>query len=103
MAQLKVGSRLRSAVCATEVIVIAAPGGDVDVRCGGAPMLGMGEAPRPGGSVAADAAGGTALGKRYVSASGDLELLCTKPGQGSLGLGSALLVPKEAKPLPSSD
>ena len=103
MAQLKVGSRLRSAVCTTEVIVIAAPSGDVDVRCGGTPMLAMGAAPDAAGSVAADAAGGTALGKRYVTTSGELELLCTKPGQGSLGLGSTLLVLKEAKPLPSSD
>jgi hypothetical protein len=103
MAQLKVGSRLRSAVCATEVIVIAAPSGDVDVRCGGVPMLGMGETPQAGGSVAPDAAGGTALGKRYVTPSGELELLCTKPGQGSLGLGATPLVLKEAKPLPSSD
>ena len=103
MAQLKVGSRLRSAVCATEVIVIAAPSGDVDVRCGGVPMVGMGEAPQAGAAIAADAAGGTALGKRYVAVSGDLELLCTKAGQGSLGLGSTPLVLKEAKPLPSSD
>jgi hypothetical protein len=103
MAQLKVGSRLRSAVCTTEVIVIVAPSGDVDICCGGAPMLAMGETPPAGGSVAADAAGGTALGKRYVTASGELELLCTKPGQGSLGLGSTPLVLKEAKPLPSSD
>ena len=87
MAQLKVGSRLRSAVCTTEVIVIAAPGG----------------APQAGGTVAADAAGGTALGKRYVTAAGDLELLCTKAGQGSLGVGTTPLVLKEAKPLPSSD
>jgi hypothetical protein len=103
MAQLKVGSRLRSAVCATEVIVIAAPGGDVDVRCGGAPMLAAGQTPQAGAAVAADAAGGTALGKRYVSASGDLELLCTKAGQGALGVGTTLLGLKEAKPLPSSD
>ena len=103
MAQLKVGSRLKSAVCTTEVIVIAAPGGDVDVRCGGAPMLGAGDTPPAGASVAADAAGGTALGKRYVSAAGDLELLCTKAGQGALGVGAALLGLKEAKPLPSSD
>ena len=94
MAQLKVGSRLRSAVCTTEVIVIAAPGGDVDVRCGGAPMVAPGGAPQ---------AGGTALGKRYVTAAGDLELLCTKAGQGSLGVGTTPLVLKEAKPLPSSD
>jgi len=103
MAQLKVGSRLRSAVCTTEVIVIAAPGGDVDVRCGGAPMVAPGGAPQAGGTVAADAAGGTALGKRYVTAAGDLELLCTKAGQGALGVGTTPLVLKEAKPLPSSD
>jgi hypothetical protein len=43
------------------------------------------------------------MGKRYVSESGDLELLCTKPGDGSLGLGDTLLNTKDAKPLPSSD
>jgi hypothetical protein len=43
------------------------------------------------------------MGKRYVSEAGDLELLCTKPGEGSLGIGESLLQPKDAKPLPSSD
>lgn len=103
MAQLKVGSRLRSAVCATEVIVIAAPAGDVDVRCGGSPMLAMGAPPPAAGSIAADASGGTALGKRYVTAAGDLELLCTKPGQGSLACDGKPLAIKGTKPLPSSD
>ena len=51
----------------------------------------------------ADAADGTALGKRYVNEAGDLELLCTKPGDGSLGANGEVLVLKEAKPLPSSD
>ena len=34
---------------------------------------------------------------------GDLELLCTKPGEGSLGSAGVELQIKGAKPLPSSD
>ena len=101
MAQLKPGSRIRSAVCDTEVMVIAAPSGDVDVTCGGAPMIGLED--EPGGTLAADASDGTQLGKRYVNAEGDLELLCTKPGKGSLGVGGTPLEIKGAKPLPASD
>jgi hypothetical protein len=103
MAQLKAGSRIRSAVCATEIMVIAAPQGDVEVTCGGAPMIDMSDEPPAGLSPSPDAAKGTALGKRYVSEAGDLELLCTKPGEGSLAIGGAPLTLKEAKPLPSSD
>jgi len=103
MAQLKAGTRMRSAVCATEVMVVAAPPDDVEVTCGGVPMIGIGDEPPAGASVSPDAAEGTALGKRYVNAAGNLELLCTKPGEGSLGVGGALLSLKEAKPLPSSD
>ncbi len=103
MAQLKVGTRLRSAVCDTEVMVVGAPQDDVEITCGGAAMTQMDEE-RPGGSsVSPDAAKGTALGKRYVNEAGDVELLCTKPGEGSLGVGGTLLQPKDAKPLPSSD
>jgi len=94
---------MRSAVCATEVMVVAAPADDVEVECGGVPMINIGDDPPAGVSLSADAAAGTALGKRYVSEAGDLELLCTKPGEGSLGVGGALLSLKEAKPLPSSD
>ena len=103
MPQLKTGSRLKSAVCATEVMVIAAPGDDVDVTCGGVAMIDpKGEAP-DGAELSADASGGTQLGKRYVDDGGTIELLCTKPGDGALGLNGALLGLKEAKPLPSSD
>ena len=103
MAQLKAGARLKSAVCATEVIVIAAPAGGADVQCGGTAMLAGGEQAPAGASLDAAASGGTTLGKRYVSPSGDLELLCTKPGKGSLAVAGTPLVLKEAKPLPSSD
>ena len=102
MATLKAGARVQSAVCNTEVMVVQAPDGDIELKCGGAPMLELG-IDKPSGSVDAGAAGGTQIGKRYVNEAGDLELLCTKPGEGSLALGDVLLSTKEAKALPSSD
>ena len=103
MARLKTGTRIKSAVCSTEAMVIAAPDADVEVSCGGAAVIEIGAEPPEGVSLNPDAAKGTALGKRYVNEAGDLELLCTKPGEGSLGSDGALLNLKEAKPLPSSD
>jgi hypothetical protein len=103
MAKLKPGTQLRSAVCATKVMVIAAPETDVELTCGGAPMLAPGESPAAGGAPAPDAAGGSQLGKRYVNEAGDLELLCISAGEGSLQVGGAALAIKGAKPLPSSD
>ena len=103
MPTFKVGTRLKSAVCVTEVMVVGAPGGDVDVRCGGVSMLGPDDEAPAGAALDGSASAGTALGKRYVNAAGDLELLCVKPGEGSLASGDEALVLKEAKPLPSSD
>jgi len=103
MPQLKPGTRLRSAVCATEVMVVAAPKGEVAVTCGGAPLTGLDAAPASGGAPSPDAAAGTQLGKRYVNEAGDLELLCTKPGKGSLACDGKPLAIKGTKPLPSSD
>lgn len=100
---LKAGTRLRSAVCSTEVMVISAPADGADVRCGGSPMIAMDAQPPDGATLDAAASAGTQLGKRYVSEGGDLELLCTKPGEGSVAIGETPLVLKEAKPLPSSD
>ena len=101
MALLKAGTRLKSAVCSTEVMVVAAPKAEVELTCGGAPLIAMGEA--GGGTLAADARGGTQIGKRYVNEAGDLEVLCTKPGEGTLAVGGVPLEIKGAKPLPSSD
>jgi hypothetical protein len=98
---LKPGTRLKSAVCSTEVMIVAAPAGELVLTCGGAPLLGAGQT--GGGTLAADARGGTQIGKRYVNEAGDLELLCTKPGEGTLALGGVALAIKGAKPLPSSD
>jgi hypothetical protein len=66
-------------------------------------MFGTGEQAPAGATLDAGAAAGSTLGKRYISPAGDLELLCTKPGKGSLAVAGTPLVLKEAKPLPSSD
>ena len=97
---MKPGSRLKSAVCDTEVIVVRG-GGDGVIECGGAPM---GEAkPAEAGAINPAFGSGTMTGKRYVDAAGTLELLCVKAGKGSLSLSGQALQLKEAKPLPSSD
>ena len=103
MAELKPGARLRSSVCNTEIMVVLTPSGDVDLRCGGAPMVALGSEPEAGVSISADLSDGTQVGKRYTSEAADLEVLCTKPGDGSISLGDAALQVKGAKPLPSSD
>jgi hypothetical protein len=102
MPQLKPGTRIKSAVCSTELMVIQAPAADVDVRCGGAPVLGMSD-PKPEVAIDPNFKGGTQIGKRYVDAAGTIELLCTKVGEGTLAIGATPLVLKEAKPLPASD
>ena len=101
--EIKTGARFRSAVCATEVIVVRANGSDVDLRCGGAPMIPQSEQRDPDATPDPDFAGGTAMGKRYADEAIGLELLITKPGAGSLSIGSEPLGLKDAKPLPSSD
>lgn len=103
MTELKAGTRMRSAVCTTEVMVIAAAGAEVELSCGGVPMIGITEQPAEGGSPDPVQADGTLLGKRYINETGELELLCTKPGDGSLAVDGEPLSLKEAKPLPSSD
>lgn len=101
--EIKAGSRLKSAVCNTEVIAVKAPGTDMDIRCGGVPMIDPSETAADGQTPDAAAADGTQMGKRYVDEDETVELLCTKPGDGSLGIGNALLAIKESKPLPASD
>lgn len=101
MVELKPGARFQSTVCTTEVIVVKGAG-DVDLTCGGAPMVeaGTGEV---SGSPAADASEGTLLGKRYSDEADTVELLATKAGDGSLAIDGNLLEVAQAKTLPASD
>jgi hypothetical protein len=96
---MKPGTKLKSTVCSTEVMVIRGSG--VVVECGGAPMAD--ERPAELGAIKPAFAQGTQIGKRYVDAAGTLELLCVKHGPGSLSVGGVALQLKDAKPLPASD
>jgi hypothetical protein len=96
---MKPGTKLKSTVCDTEVMVIRGSGAVVE--CGGAPMVE--ERPAERGTLNPGAAQGTQIGKRYVDAAGSLELLCVKAGKGSLSIGGVPLQLKDAKPLPASD
>ena len=100
--QLRAGTRLRSVVDTTEVVVVRAPADAVDLQCGGHPMVAI-DADVPGGTPSPQHADGTQLGKRYVDPDGNVEVLCTKAGDGSLSVGDERLEPKTAKPLPASD
>jgi hypothetical protein len=95
---MKPGSRLKSRVCDSEVVVIRYGSGAL--TCGGAPLADSACEPA---ELDPAQAGGTVMGKRYVDAGGTVELLCVKPGKGTLALDGAALHLKEAKPLPASD
>jgi hypothetical protein len=101
--EIKAGGRWRSVACLTEVVVTKALDEGPGLYCGGHPMV---TADQPSGdSVPPDPqrSGGSLLGKRYTDASGTLEVLCVKAGEGTLALGEEPLALRQAKPLPSSD
>jgi hypothetical protein len=102
--ELSPGTKLASAVCLTEVIVVRPPTTSVSVECGGEPMVAADDAPAtPSGELADGHAEGTPLGKRYHHEASGLELLCTRAGDGSLAADGEPIPLKDAKPLPSSD
>ena len=103
MTVLKTGSRLRSQVDDTEVIVIKAPASEVDLLIGGHPAIDVGGEPASGLQLDPSHSGGSLLGKRYTRDADDIELLVTKGGDGSMSIDGETLEPKESKPLPSSD
>ena len=100
--ELKAGNRLRSSVSDAEMVVIRAPEGDVDLRCGGVAVIEARTTPSAQ-SAGSQLEGSVELGKRYVDEADSLELLCTKAGSGSLSVGDQPLLLKGARPLPSSD
>ena len=96
---MKPGTKLKSAVCDTEVMVIR--GERRHRRMRRCPWWKNG--PLTHGALNPDFAAGTLIGKRYVDPAGAVELLCVKPGKGSLSIGGVALQTKDAKTLPSSD
>lgn len=100
---LRPGQKLHSAVCDAQVVVVKAPAEAVEVGCGGAPMLGDGQAVDGGAALDPSLGDGPLLGKRYADEELGLELLCTRAGTGALTVDGRPLLLKGAKPLPSSD
>ena len=98
--KLRVGQTLYSSVDDATVVVIRAPEDDATVNYGGAEMTDV--KPDAAGS-GAQSGEGMLLGKRYADEAIGIELLCTKPGTGTLQVNGATLPLKEAKPLPASD
>lgn len=98
---LRPGDQLASTVCGTRVVVIRAPADtQPELTCGGSPLVPASAArpaaPGPAGTT-------TLIGKRYVDATGTLELLCTSSGTGELSCDGTPMALKAAKPLPASD
>ena len=95
---MKPGTRLKSAVCDAEVMIIKI-GASEDLTCGGV-ALATDPASAEGNP---DHMHGCLIGKRYVNAEETVEVLCVKSGDGSLHYAGEELMTKDTKKLPSSD
>lgn len=100
--ELKPGTRFRSQVCETEVVVVRAGTGGA-LACGGVPVVPLDAAVDPAAVMQDGQDGGTLLGKRYTDEASGVEILCVKPGTGSLSIDGRPLELKAAKALPASD
>tara|TARA_B110000444_G_C18767253_1_gene560654 strand:- start:489 stop:800 length:312 start_codon:yes stop_codon:yes gene_type:complete len=103
MVEIKPGVRVKSAICATEMMIVKATSENLDIRCGGEPVIEMTAEGNSGTDIPSDFTGGTQVGKRYVNEEESIEILCTKAGDGALSQGKVVLGIKESKALPSSD
>ena len=100
---LRPGSRWRSAVCESEVIVVRTPTAPVLLCIGGAPVLAAASDRPAGGEPDRALAEGTLLGKRYADEASGLEVLCTRSGAGTItvaGRPATIMAPRK---LPASD
>jgi hypothetical protein len=98
------GQALVSPVDTTTVIVIRAPDHEINLTCAGVAMwdpMGGGDAP----GVTTDPAQltGSVMGKRYANEEFGIELLCTKPGHGTIAVNGMALTQRTPKRLPASD
>jgi hypothetical protein len=98
------GQLLASTVDSTTVIVVRAADGEIELTCAGVEMWD----PKDGGAGPAGEAdpaqlAGTQMGKRYADEKTALELLCTKPGKGTIAVNGVPLAQLGPKPLPASD
>lgn len=100
--KLEIGSRWASAVSDVEVVIVKSPKSDVALACGGHAVVTIGST-KSGESMVEGDAGDVVIGKRYTDSTGELEVIVTKGGEGSLTANGEQLQLKGAKLLPSSD
>jgi hypothetical protein len=101
--ELKPGSRWKSAVCDTEVVVVRPAKSEASLECGGHPMVAHAASKPEGLLIAPDHSAGTQMGKRFADEESGLEVLCSKAGAGSLSIDGQPIGAKDAKKLPASD
>lgn len=101
--ELKPGTQLASTVCDTQVVVVRAPEGEVELTCGGRPMVPVDQLSAAEREQPLDSGEPPQLGKRYEAADIDLEVLCTKAGTGPLAANGKPLEVKQPKAVPASD
>jgi hypothetical protein len=101
--KLRLGRQVASIVDGTRMIVVRAPAKEVELNCGGAPMVDAKQATALTATADPARQAGTLLGKRYADEDLGIELLCTKPGDGTVEVNGVVLPVKDAKPLPASD
>jgi hypothetical protein len=88
------------------VIVIKTSANDVFLTCGGVAIAAESETAGADNPNLAPLDGhhhGTQMGRRYESADGAIELLCTKAGTASLAVKDIPMTTKAVKALPASD
>lgn len=98
----KVGSKLKSAVDDTQILILRIPAQPVELCIGGAPVV-AGDQAVAAAMIDPALAGGTQTGKRYTDEAETMEFLCTRGGRGTITVDGVPLGIKQAKALPSSD
>ncbi|WP_247348865.1 MULTISPECIES: hypothetical protein [unclassified Bradyrhizobium] len=101
--ELKPGSRWKSSVCNTEIVVVRPPKTPAILECGGHPMVANGATRPEGLALSLTHSAGSAMGKRFFDERTGLEVLCVKAGCGSLSIDGHAIDARETKKLPSSD
>lgn len=101
--ELKPGSRWKSVVCDTEIVVVRPPKTPARLECGGHPMVAHIADKSEGLEMSAAHSSGSQMGKRFADDETGVEVLCSKGGAGSLAIDGRPILAKDAKKLPASD
>jgi len=96
----KPGIKLSSRVCKTQIMILRIPAVEMEIFCGGLPMV-LGD-PAEFEELQGEN-NGTLVGKRYTDETETMEFLCTRGGEGTIAVSGHKIDIKSAKKLPSSD